>query len=198
MKFSQLFFPLAQIFQFKFLSSKRVRIIPLKVKRGEHKTLNHTMWPAIEKRQCGETRSLCCWMQKGCPDSWWYTNFIHIGWQTSAKEWVREKILKNLFNFNAPRAHLEIIRSSRLGIFYEGGKEKKSNQSWEETRYSEALKREIDWLKRLRQNTFLTGESVYKTINFFFSISSACLLAWILILFYFFFSSSSLLFSRSV
>lgn len=92
--------------------------------------------------ECGD-ELLCARMQKGCPDSWWYTiNRRNGNW--------REEILKNLFNFDAPRAHLGIIRSSRLGtreIFFLASPSKGESMPSEETRSARCLMRVrlIDW-----------------------------------------------------
>lgn len=111
--------------------------------------------------ECGD-ELLCARMQKGCPDSWWYTiNRRNGNW--------REEILKNLFNFDAPRAHLGIIRSSRLGtrdFFSRQPVEGRIDAERRNQICPVPDESEIDWLKRLRQNTFLAAESAYKTINF--------------------------------
>lgn len=60
-----------------------------KVKRGERKMLNHTMCPQKTRNWTGRecetpTNELVfnIWMQKGCPDSWWYKMYgwIHEEW----------------------------------------------------------------------------------------------------------------------
>lgn len=145
-------------------SYSEVSIHPLKVKRGEHRTLNHTMWSPWS--------GCCVWRRVAlCP------NAKRMSWQLvvhdKQAEWKLtrrniEKFIQFRRTESSSRNHSIISAGDSIFSSPSKGKSKpRRNQICPVPDESE-----IDWLKRLRQNTFLAGESVYKTINFqLFSLS---------------------------
>lgn len=116
--------------------------------KGQTKRTQNAQSHHVAAMENAKRHTLCVWMQKGCPDSWWYIIYRHM-----------ESYGKERWNFNAPRTHLKIIRSSRLGIFFTKHEERRNQIFYIVP---------IDWLKRLRQNTIFAGEAVYITTNFLF------------------------------